>query len=238
MLERFAILKSVDFTPSNLYVMIVWVIKNYNKFTEQQMIDLFYALSCPANVQNYVSNKRVFEEFRSRWGETPRSSHYTLDYRIVCTEYALPGEGWHSWDNHIEYACRTKIEDVCAVANSLGFQTGEIQLPETWGKRGTVYMADEKTVLFAFRCYLNRNVHIKFNIELMKALNVAVARKLGWIRKPSDIAQEFPPEMAKGAERYFNCFRLLDVSKVPCLLGMQSTESCSGEEQEAEPTLF
>ena len=238
MLERFAILKSVDFTPSNLYAMIVWVIKNYNKFTEQQMIDLFYALSCPANVQNYVSNKRVFEEFRSRWGETPRSSHYTLDYRIVCTEYALPGEGWHSsYEPRVRDSCQRKIEDVCAVAFSLGFKAGIIQMPETWGKRGTVYMDDNKTVLFAFRCYLNSNVHIKFNIELMKALNVVVARKLGWIRKPSDIAQEFPPEMAKGAEQYFNCFRLLDVSKVPCLLGMQETEPVSEEEPDSELAL-
>ena len=58
------------------------------------------------------------------------------------------------------------------------------------------------------------------------------------IRKQSDIAQEFTPEMAKGAERYFNCFRLLDVSKVPCLLGIQTTESCSGEERDAESSLF
>ena len=71
----------------------------------------------------------------------------------------------------------------------------------------------------------------------MKALNVAVARKLGWIRKPTDIAQEFPPEMAKGAERYFNCFRLLDVSKVPCLLGMQTSETNSEEEQDNELAL-
>ena len=237
LLERFAILKSVDFTPSNLYAMIVWLIKNYNKFTEQQMIDLFCALSCPANVQNYVSNKRVFEEFRSRWGEPPRSTHYTLDYRIVCTEYALPGEGWHSsYEPRVRDSCQRKIEDVCAVAYSLGFKAGIIQMPETWGKRGTVYMDDNRTVLFAFRCYLNGNVHIKFNIELMKALNVAVARKLGWIRKPSDIAQEFPPEMAKGAELYFDCFRLLDVSKVQMLLcpPPEATDDndCSGEEQE------
>ena len=240
MLERFAILKSVDFTPSNLYAMIVWVIKNYNKFTEQQMIDLFCALSCPANVQNYVSNKRVFEEFHSRWGKKPRSTHYTLDYRIVCTEYALPGDGWHSsYEPRVRDSCQRKIEDVCAVAFSLGFKTGFIQMPETWGKRGTVYMDDYKTVLFAFRCYLNSNVHIKFNIELMKALNVAVARKLGWIRKPSDIAQEFPPEMAKGAERYFDCFRLLDVAKVQNLLcpPLEATaeDDCSGEEQEEIP---
>jgi len=240
MLERFAILKSVDFTPSNLYAMIVWVIKNYNKFTEQQMIDLFCALSCPANVQNYASNKRVFEEFRSRWGEPPRSTHYTLDYRIVCTEYALPGEGWHSsYEPRVRDSCQRKIEDVCAVAFSLGFKTGFIQMPETWGKRGTVYMDDYKTILFAFRCYLNNNIHIKFNIELMKALNVAVARKLGWIRKPSDIAQEFPPEMAKGAERYFDCFRLLDVSKAQKLIcpPPEATDDndCSGEEQEEIP---
>ena len=125
------------------------------------------------------------------------------------------------------------------MAFSLGFKTGFIQMPETWGKRGAVYMDDYKTVLFAFRCYLNNNVHIKFNIELMKALNVAVARKLGWIRKPSDIAQEFPPEMAKGAERYFDCFRLLDVSKVQNLLcpPLEATadNDCSGEEQEEIP---
>ena len=100
-------------------------------------------------------------------------------------------------------------------------------------------MDDYKTILFAFRCYLNGNVHIKFNIELMKALNVAVARKLGWIRKPSDIAQEFPPEMAKGAEQYFDCFRLLDVSKVQNLLcpPLEATDDddCSGEEQEEIP---
>ena len=112
-------------------------------------------------------------------------------------------------------------------------------MPETWGKRGAVYMDDYKTVLFAFRCYLNNNIHIKFNIELMKALNVAVARKLGWIRKPSDIAQEFPPEMAKGAERYFDCFRLLDVSKAQKLIcpPPEATDDndCSGEEQEEIP---
>ena len=239
MLERFSILKSVDFTPSNLYAMIVWVIKNYNKFTEQQMIDLFKGMSSKENVRNYVSNKRVFEDYCSRYGsDESKHTHYTLDYRIICTEYALPGEGWHSsYEPRVRDSCQRKIEDVCAVAFSLGFQAGEIQLPENWGKRGTVYMDDNRTILFAFRCYLNSNVHIKFNIELMKALNVAVARKLGWIRKPSDIAQEFPPEMAKGAERYFNCFRLLDVSKVPCLLGMQTPETSSEEEPDSELAL-
>lgn len=42
--------------------------------------------------------------------------------------------------------------------------------------------------------------------------------------------------MAKGAERYFNCFRLLAVSKVQMLLcpPPEATDDndCSGEEQE------
>ena len=58
---------------------------------------------------------------------------------------------------------------------------------------------------------MNGNVHIKFNMEFMKALNVAVARKLGWIHNAADIAREFTPEMADGAERYFDAFKGLSL---------------------------
>lgn len=42
-------------------------------------------------------------------------------------------------------------------------------------------------------------------LNLQKAINVEVSRLLGWIRNKSDIAAEFPDELAKGAEKYFNC---------------------------------
>ena len=50
-------------------------------------------------------------------------------------------------------------------------------------------------------------MHIKFNIEFTKALNVEVSRLLGWIKNKEDIKNEFPEEMASGAEKYFktNC---------------------------------
>ena len=54
-----------------------------------------------------------------------------------------------------------------------------------------------------YTCYKNGNMHIRFNKEFMKALNVEVGRLLGWIHKKEDIANEFPEEMAKGAEKYF-----------------------------------
>lgn len=46
-------------------------------------------------------------------------------------------------------------------------------------------------------------MHVKFNKEFTKALNVEVSRLLGWIRCKEDIQREFPEELAKGAEKYF-----------------------------------
>ena len=48
----------------------------------------------------------------------------------------------------------------------------------------------------------------------------AAAQKLGWIRKPEEIKKEFAPEMADGAEKYFNRFntRLIDVAKASTLM--------------------
>ena len=221
LLNRFRILKSVDFTPSNLYAMIIWVVKNYNRYTESQMLHLFLALSSKENVRNYVSNKRAFEEYHYRFGDnSPRSTHYTLDYRIIATSHALPGDGRDSsYDPRVREIVQQKISDLCAVAYSLGFEKDFVDLPFAFGQLGTVYDKAGK-VLFTFRLYQNRNVHLKFNVELMKALNVAAAQKLGWIRKPEEIKKEFAPEMADGAEKYFNRFntRLIDVAKASTLM--------------------
>ena len=220
-LNNFRVFKTVDFTASNLYAMIIWVIKNYNKYTESQMLDLFYALSSPANVQNYVSNKRAFEEYRYRCYGEPRSTHYTLDYRIIATSHALPGDGHDRyWEPEVREISEQKIKDVCAVAYSLGFEKTHIFIPHQFGQLGRVYFGEGDKVLFEFRLYQNRNMHLKFNLELMKAFNVAVGQKLGWIRKPEDIKAEFPPEMAKGAEKYFDRFNAcqIDVNRAAALL--------------------
>ena len=221
MLDKFAALKTVDFTPSNLYAMIIWVIKNYNQYTEDQMIDLFYALSSTENVRNYVSNKRVFEEYRSRWGQE-RSTHYTLDYSIVCTTCALPdGDSYRDVPSatELQRTLARRIGDVCTVANNLGFPVGLMDIPTSYGEIGDVMGKDGKK-LMEFRAYKNRNIHIKFSIELMKALNVAVAQRLGWIRKPEDIKKEFTPEMAAGAEKYFDRFNAcaIDVNRASTLM--------------------
>lgn len=216
--RRFALLQSVDFTAPNVYALVVWVIKNSNQYFISQMLDFFFALSSPENVRNYKSNQRVFED--DGWGYRNRKhDHYTLDYRIICTQYALPcGRSGQYYDRGIERDMRQRISDICTVANNLGFPHGYIDFPPAYGKKGIVYMADDKTVLFEFRCYMNNNVHIKLNKEFIKALNVVVAKELGWIHSREDIAKEFVPEMAEGAEKYFDRTLQIGLTDAPLML--------------------
>ena len=231
MFNRFTALKTVDFTASNVYALVIWVIKNANQYYKSQMVDFFYGISSADNIQQYKSNQRLFE--KDDWGYRNRKhDRYTLDYRIVCTEYALPGHTHdYNYDRGIAHDMSHKISDVCTVANNLGFAPGRIDFPEDYGKKGYAYMQDGKTVLFEFKCYLNRNVHIKFNKEFIKALNVEVARELGWIHSKEDIAREFTPEMAKGAEKYFDRTLQIGLTDAPLMLtgGNDSTPADNGE---------
>lgn len=236
MLDRFAALKTVDFNAANVYALVLWVIKNANQYYKSQMVDFFKALSSKDNIRNYVSNKRVFEG--DGWRYCRDFTHYTLDYRIICTRYALPGGKDSSYTYYTKKeSFKRKIEDICTVANNLGFNAVDIEVPEDYGKKGYVYTYSGKCkqdVLFEFKCYQNDNVHVKFNIEFIKALNVEVARELGWIHSKEDIAREFTPEMAKGAEKYFDKTIKIGLSSVPML--MNSTEAAGiTPERAAEP---
>lgn len=217
MKKRFDKLLTVDFNADNVYSLVIWVIKNANDYYKNQMIDFFMAMSSPENVQNYKSNQRVFT--RDGWGyRNQKHDHYTLDYRIVCTKHALPGEVTsYSMYATLKDDMSRKISDVCTVANNLGFHVGETIFPADYGQKGYVMQADG-TVLFEFKCYRNGNVHMKFNKEFIKALNVEVSRELGWIHSREDIAREFVPEMAAGAEKYFDKTLKIGLSSVPQLM--------------------
>lgn len=222
MLDRFTALKTVDFTASNVYALVIWVIKNSNQYYKSQMIDLYKAMSEPDNVKNYKSNQKVFE--KNAWGYTQRThDRYTLDYRIVCHKSMLPCTDvlYAYSEESRKQVFRQKICDICAVANNLGFRTADIEMPPETGKKGYVYMSDgtaKLKVLFEFKPYLNGNVHIKFDKEFIKALNVEVARELGWIHSKEDIAREFVPEMAEGAEKYFDRTLQIGLTDAPLML--------------------
>lgn len=219
MKSQFDKLLTVDFNASNVYALVIWVIKNANDYYKNQMVDFFMSLSSAENVRNYKSNQRVFE--RNRWGySNEKHSHYTLDYRIVCSRSSLPGEESYRMYPTLKEKLDMKLQDVCTVANNLGFHIGETLYPESYGQKGHCMLKDG-TELFEFKLYMNGNVHLKFNKEFIKALNVEVSRELGWIHSREDIAREFVPEMAKGAEKYFDKSLKISLSNVPALMNSE-----------------
>lgn len=205
MFNRFAILQKVDFTLENIYPLILWVIKNANEYYNSQLIDFFKKLTCPENVKPYKSNQNAFQE--KNWGgrryfkNTDKLSHYTLDYRIIMSSPFRT-----NWDGLLagfDYGKSERLQDIFTIARNLGFNVGLCDLPKCFGEKCTVLYEKSDKVFMEYRVYKNGNMHVKFDIEFTKAMNVEVSRLLGWIKDKEDIKKEFPAELAKGAEKYF-----------------------------------
>ena len=213
--NRFKTLQTIDFTYENIYPVVLWVIKNANQYYDEQLINFYKDLSEPANVLPYKSNQKVFKV--SKWRhdsfENPEDvTHYTLklEYRIICSKALFIDRSRNSY-YYTEKPLST-IENICTIARNLGFSVGEIETDKGYGKSHIVYQPDGK-ILFEYKYYQNGNKHMRFNLELAKAINVEVSRLLGWIKCKEDISKEFPENLAKGAEKYFkknNCISLVD----------------------------
>ena len=218
MFDKFAKLQTVDFTIENIYPLIIWVLKNASSYYNDQLISFFKKLSSPDNVKPYKSNQKVFlrDEWRhSRFKDPEKVSHYTLDYRIIMSSV-------FDMDYHgrLEKGYQTdrKLQDIFTIARNLGFEVGLCDIPSSFGEKCTCLYKNGNKVFMEYRAYKNGNMHVKFDIEFIKAMNVEVSRLLGWIRHKEDIKTEFPAEMAKGAEKYFKTnYTCLNVSSVPLL---------------------
>lgn len=216
--ERFKRLNTVDFNVSNVRAVVIWVLKNASSLFDEQLIDFYKDLTTPDNIIKYKSNQKVFQ--RDKWyndrfdrdGEKP--THYCLSYRIVAPCYNV---GWNTYEYNNkdklvytakfeQHKARSVINDICAIANNLGFEITTIDIPNDWGKSCTGLSKDGKTVL-EYKFYKNGNTHFRLGLEFAKALNVEVARLLGWIRDKSEVAQEFPEDMKDAAKYYGANFR-------------------------------
>ncbi|EQM95157.1 hypothetical protein OFAG_02253 [Oxalobacter formigenes HOxBLS] len=213
MMSRFSGLTSADFTVSNIYSLVIWVIKNANTYYDAQLTDFYKSLSTRDNVTPYKSNQRVFKGSGWRYNRDDLT-HYTLDYRIVCsTSYFYRQYSYYTRDN-----IKSGIDDICTIATNLGFHVVDCEYALDTGEKGVVYLTDYVPLL-EYRYYKNGNMHIKMNQEFAKALNVEAARLLGWIKSAEDIQKEFPENLAKDAEKYFrgNCNFALSSKNLPLI---------------------
>lgn len=215
LLKRFSGLLTVDFTGNNIYSLLVWVCKNATAYYDEQLIELYKDFTSPDNIIKYKSNQKVFKadkwyNDRPRFNEPDKVTHYCLSYRIICDR--LHFNDYSSWSGSSinNYRAQTIVKDLCAIAHNLGFKAKRWDIPECFGAKYYVWL-DEGKPLLEFKVYQNGNTHIKLDKEFAKAMNVEVSRLLGWIRDRSDIAEEFPDDMAKGAEKYFKANFSIDL---------------------------
>jgi len=201
LLEKMLDQVSVDFNESNIFAVVIWAIKNANQYYDQQLIELHHAMTEEKNVINYKSNKKTWEKDGWRYAKKD-FTHYTLDYRIIL-------EYWSCWDGYSQrylanVACEL-IADIVAVANNLGF-------PTKWD--GNKYqtagvpfnLESNGATLAEIKIFKNNNVHIKFNQDFIKVLNIEAARLNKWIKSPEEAAQEFEgnSKVSKNeAEKFF-----------------------------------
>lgn len=192
MLERLMSAVNVDFDASNVYTVLIWVVKNANQYFDQQLVEVFKSLACKKSAIPYKSN-RHFEDgsWRSMTGwdlHQGKGGSYALDYRFV-----LEGSYFSSdWGYGADSRRKELLQDICTIARNLGFEgitewnlSGDKWTPGEW--REAMYRGG---VLFAVKVYQNGNLHFKFHKELMGRLNVEAGRLLGWVTSPREAKEE------------------------------------------------
>lgn len=200
LLEKMRSCGTMDYSESNAYAVVLWVIKNANAYINEQVTTLFKELSEPENIKNYKSNQKTWDAGRWRYNsreEWPHT-HYTLDYRIVIQKHeAIQKDSYRSYDfpGGLSKKCHEALQDIMTVANNLGFSStyGTDSENMAWGSgmERVFYMAGVKQKpLMAVRAYLNGNMHLKLDQEFIKTLNIEASRLLGWIKTPHQAAEE------------------------------------------------
>lgn len=204
----------VDFTVSNIYEIVLWVIKNANGYIDSQLISTYELMVAKCNVALYKSNQRTWVENHWRYGRNDKdlNSHYALDYRIVT--HRIGGLTSRFGDKYkLDESAANFIGDLRTLARNLGFTP--LQNDSLWrldyrgcedwrsGQNQEFFFngKDGAELLFDVKAFKNRNLHLRLNKDFMLALNVEHGRLRGWIRNAREAVEELQDD---NAAKYFN----------------------------------
>jgi hypothetical protein len=191
----------VDFDASNVYTVLIWVVKNANKYFDSQLVELFKSLACKKSAIPYKSNIHWQDgSWRSMTGwdiHNGKGGKYALDYRFIL-DGNFYGKDWY-WD--ADRRRWSLLQDICTIARNLGFDgINDADLrSEKWTPGEWREARFNGGILFAAKVYMNGNMHLKFNKELMGRLNVEAGRLLGWITSQKQADEEMGEHAARGA---------------------------------------
>lgn len=178
---------TIDFNQSNIYALMVWIVKNVNKYIDQQIVDLFFEFTNKDNIKNYKSNQKVWVDDDFAYSKKRLIKNVLLDYRIILETYhcdSLSNQGsfsYKAYGNHSEMI----LKDILSNANNLGFIIEKIPT-QGWcyGKPREINTIDG-IVFMEVKIFKKGTIHIKFNQDFIKRLNIAVSKILGWVRGSS-----------------------------------------------------
>ena len=199
---------NIDFTEGNIYNIVVWLLKNANKYFDKQLLEIFDLLSSDENIKLYKSNNHLLEDgWRYTKGNFDNVKYY-LDYRIILHGwYAITDSKWDGKNGLHDYA-HDRINDIMTVAKNLGFNVLQSSYDFHWSSGQTnnfFYGNKEGCSIFAeVKAFKNGNIHIKFCKEFMKALNIEAGRLKGWIRDKKDVVNEMKDIKENDYDKFVN----------------------------------
>lgn len=203
MLELLNDRTGVDFNRENCYNVVLWVVKNANKYFEEQFLDLYDKMTEYANVENYKSNKRVFSKDQFRYSNTywkdskDEPTHYKLKIgnRIVLESSGGLERHQFSYRHGLSERASDFIGDLLTIAENLGFKViSERPYPYQWNtneaKQFFVDKDGKEEILFQVRAFYNGNMHFQFLPEFIHALNIQHGKLRGWIHTKEEAEKE------------------------------------------------
>jgi hypothetical protein len=199
---------NIDYSEDNIYMLIIWVIKNSNEYFNKQLLEVYEKLADKENIILYKSNKRIIED---DWRYVKSSmSHYALDYRLVISVYNTFGGYEFEKVNGISKEAYNFIKDIFTVAINLGFNLNINSLHHhQYESRKEYNFYDSNGDIFvALRLYQNGNIHFKFSQKFIKKLNIEAARLNGWIKSPKEASEEFDVTFEEAAQMFKNNLQL------------------------------
>ena len=190
----------VDYTASNAYAVLIWVLKNANVYFDDQLVALVERMTEKASIQLYVSNQNTFGDEQWRYCTTPKDlDRYGLDYRIVLHRTGGICTSQWSYDrnrfNGLEERAFHLVNDILTIANNLGFETGHCNARQyQWESNKRIdfdcHRSGKTVCLMQVRAFMNGNLHIKFNQSFICKLNVEFGRLKGWLKSAKQASDE------------------------------------------------
>jgi hypothetical protein len=209
----------IDFNRENAYAVVLWVVKNANRYFDTQLIETYEKLVEFANIENYKSNVRIFRtnRFRYDWFRDKESVNYRLKvgHRMVLNNCGgLERCGYSSSRNGLNSQAAGFMADLMTVAGNLGLTAIDPPPREfEWNDSSAqVYRFldanGQPQSLFRVRAFLNRNMHMQFHPEFIHALNVQHGKLRGWLRDDARAAEELEIPVETARRRFASNFRL------------------------------